>query len=1232
MCKTEAKSIMSLILFFLMCFILLSIYPPVNASDSNDIIIDNKDSECTFNGQWQTSAATAGFYGTNYSSDGTATADPEKWAKWTPDIKIAGAYNIYMRWTASTNRPNAAPLEIKYGGSLDMSKTVNQTTDNGVWKLIGTYRLSKGTDNYVKIKCTGAGYTIADAVRFEYAPSDAPDGFITVHQTVPGNIFYGNEAKTFKINTDAESVKWECFDYWGKPVENGNLPVSEGVASLTVTPGKYGWFKLVLDAKSNNKVTASKETYFAVVSEFDLSKVKDSNFGVQTHTGRPPTQETVQDSQILFQIAKKLGVKYVRDSILWKYIEDTGVKGAYDFKDWQDGLMQRLKDNNLCIFQVFGIENKLYDGGKAPTSAEARTAFANYVKAVLDRYKDKDVIRYVEILNEPNLGEWFAPGMVTLQQRTDFVFNLTKEVYPLVKKAYPNIKISGVTSTNSMEPEQNWKLFTEGLFKLGILSYIDEYSFHNYDGNMGEVLGPELIKTQLAEIKAIIGKYNNNNLIPLNLTETGFSTRPLHSSVTPTEEDQARYITRRVVASLAGKTNKIFIHRLQTSDPKDDTSWDPQLGIIRHPSNSNGAYTPKRAFSAYAALTRQLTGYEFQSMDSTENTGINSYYFKNGNQELRVICAPQFTTDIKLKTTAKSLEITDIMGNTNIRTPDRAGYVYLTVDKDVTYVKGPITEISTCVNPNTLIFELHNAGDITPPGSYSIIPNSNMKSGKMVKLNANKTGDYIQFKLNVTKAGTYMVRYAANKSYTCGVARLYVDGKPIGDEENHCSLSSGGDNVEFDAGFVTFSTPGDKLFKFIVTGKKTGSSGYGLGLFYIKLEPSNPIADNKQGKKPGFVVRKGSKLFLEGKEYRAIGVNIPNLHQSYFGTWHHNAQIYGTNEKAKAAMGAAVEDASASGFKFIRFFADPGYPSDSDLIYMKDPARYWQLMDEVIALCEQHKLKLIPSLGMILSHFPAYYKETNQAILDPGSKTHQAAYKYIRDFVSRYKDSPTILLWELYNEGMLHADVDMKDLPSLPAGCFTDNKSRGNKVREDSLTWDMIIRLYREQADFIKKIDPNHLVTSGDGCVRDECTSRRETYPNFKYRNDTFPEWINNNLLSQPEPLDVYSYHCYPDNKEKWGMPSLVYMKKLIEATLTANKPVFIGELGQENPSFQDDPEAKATRAFIDMADETGVSLMALWVWHFNWAPDRNLRSATHQLLIKRCRQFNEKYAAQATE
>lgn len=158
------------------------------------LVVDNANSAlCTFDSPWSASATTEGYWGANYVKDGTVGADAvTRWAKFsTPDVDTddlndnttwyyiaPGYYKIYMRWTAFSNRPDAAPLEIKYDGGIDTSKTVNQRVNGGQWNYIGTYKLA-ATGNYVKILATDAGYTVADAVMFAKTSENYPIASVT---------------------------------------------------------------------------------------------------------------------------------------------------------------------------------------------------------------------------------------------------------------------------------------------------------------------------------------------------------------------------------------------------------------------------------------------------------------------------------------------------------------------------------------------------------------------------------------------------------------------------------------------------------------------------------------------------------------------------------------------------------------------------------------------------------------------------------------------------------------------------------------------------------------------------------------------------------------------------------------------------------------------------------------------------------------------------------------------
>ena len=381
----------------------------------------------------------------------------------------------------------------------------------------------------------------------------------------------------------------------------------------------------------------------------------------------------------------------------------------------------------------------------------------------------------------------------------------------------------------------------------------------------------------------------------------------------------------------------------------------------------------------------------------------------------------------------------------------------------------------------------------------------------------------------------------------------------------------------------------------------------------------------------GFVTAQGSKLMLGGKEYRAIGVNVPQLHQIYMGTWFHLAQIYETPEKARQAAVDAVLDAEKNHVAFIRFFASPGYPRDIAKLYAKDPEQYWRLMDEVFDLCRKHHVKLVPSLG-IVTEWHLACGEPTQAVLDPKSETYEATYRYVREFVTRYKDDPNVLMWELQNEAFLLADLNMTGHQFPGAGIYPEDATsiREKGTLEDSLTFAMLQKLYRDMTAFIKSLDPNHLVTSGDADVRDCSESLRESFPEQVWKVDTLRQHFSNLLASQPEPLDVFSIHAYGpgDNPKLPGnLQVLDYNRCLIRAIHAALCPVFVGELGNSHPFFREDPEAKWTRAAIDMLDQEGVALTAIWVWHFPWQPELTVTGESHPLLARRIAQFNRKYA-----
>lgn len=374
-----------------------------------------------------------------------------------------------------------------------------------------------------------------------------------------------------------------------------------------------------------------------------------------------------------------------------------------------------------------------------------------------------------------------------------------------------------------------------------------------------------------------------------------------------------------------------------------------------------------------------------------------------------------------------------------------------------------------------------------------------------------------------------------------------------------------------------------------------------------------------------FLRADGQRLFFGDQEYRAVGVNIPYASRVFIyrmeGVATEDFQVRPVQE-----MVDVITDAANQGFSFLRMFAYPNSPHEIEW-YLSNKELYWKRMDALFELCRKLGLKLIPSLGMYPNaHYRPYTKENNPEILNPKSKTHELIYGYVAEMVNRYRDDPIVLMWEITNEAFLKADV----------------RPPGTTDPADVMTFAQFQEFYREAAAFIKKHAPNHLVTSGDAHVRKESLSLALGRPS---KMDSLREHLANLLLSQPEPIDVISIHAYGptqgrdklkgrllDSEGYLMMPGMIrmteYLKAKIQAAHAARSPVFAGEIGQSYPYFNEDPSTKWTLDAIDLMDEQGVSLIALWAWRFPEQPHHTFDAASHPALVERARTFNAKYGA----
>jgi len=373
-----------------------------------------------------------------------------------------------------------------------------------------------------------------------------------------------------------------------------------------------------------------------------------------------------------------------------------------------------------------------------------------------------------------------------------------------------------------------------------------------------------------------------------------------------------------------------------------------------------------------------------------------------------------------------------------------------------------------------------------------------------------------------------------------------------------------------------------------------------------------------------FVRANGADLVRAGVPFRAIGFTQPDLFSA----------ILRDGDAGRARSLAAIDDASRSGVRFLRFWASGFWPSEMQL-YFTDPAAYWAAMDEVFNAAREKGVMLVPSIFWLHYLWPDLCDEPRSAIADPTSKTRKAMWTYATELVTRYKDDPNVLIWEIGNEYFLSADLDAGNLPKASGAGAKRLGTRPERTRADSLTTDMLRSFYMAITTHVHALDPNHLVTSGDAGPRTTSLSLRENFPKPVWDEDSLRDHLASLLTANPQPLDVMSIHAYgnldgafPDGKKphrvgELSIRSLDFLEALARTAAAARMPLFVGELGQHDPSFSEDPEARFARAAIDALEREGADLIAFWVWHFPPHPDFNITGSNHPALLERVREFN---------
>lgn len=239
------------------------------------------------------------------------------------------------------------------------------------------------------------------------------------------------------------------------------------------------------------------------------------------------------------EILAASGVRWVRMDMSWASIEQT--KGQYDFVAY-DNIFNGFAKYNLRPLVVLGSHGQTNYPNRSgqypypPDTPEAQQAFANWVVAVIQRYRGRGILW--EVYNEPN-NKYFWPPQPNAQDYSNLALMVGKAIQPIATDE-PFIG-PAIVSTDLP--------FLEDVLKSGILEYWDGISVHPYRSRDT----PETVSKDYLKFRQLIRKYKSSHVIvPLISGEWGYPSAPWEGTFFD-EEKQSRFLARQWLINLLNR-------------------------------------------------------------------------------------------------------------------------------------------------------------------------------------------------------------------------------------------------------------------------------------------------------------------------------------------------------------------------------------------------------------------------------------------------------------------------------------------------------------------------------------------------------------------------------------------------------------------------------------------------------------------------------------------------------
>jgi Glycosyl hydrolases family 39 len=354
----------------------------------------------------------------------------------------------------------------------------------------------------------------------------------------------------------------------------------------------------------------------------DAKEIKASTWSI----GGETLDRDYTDYQSYKKYLGPLGAKRIRLQGGWSKCEK--VKGVYNF-EWLDSIIPDAAARGVYPWVELSYGNPIYEGGgeaklagHIPTSPEALTAWDNWVKAMVSRYKSQ--VPEWEIWNEPDLNRSH-----TGKEIGEFYLRTAK----LVRAIHPEARLIalGMASVTRLDFVKD---FMEYLKANNGLEYIDIFTYHGYSHN------PDESYPKIEILRELVWTYKPS--IVFMQGENGAPSTPKEITIGAlrdkdwSELTQAKWNLRRMLGDHGRgiATNLFTISDIHYA-PGDHMVGINTKGILK----TNPDKTIERPKLAYKAVQRVFSLFDDQlkvdSLVKVKSTSANQSYFAYTDRKSR---------------------------------------------------------------------------------------------------------------------------------------------------------------------------------------------------------------------------------------------------------------------------------------------------------------------------------------------------------------------------------------------------------------------------------------------------------------------------------------------------------------------------------------------------------------------------------------------------------------------